>query len=118
MCLTGAGAVGEHDGWDGRHDPAMLLRNSTKSMNLDLWIYNGSMKDASALMRLLGDEARLRMLRVLSKDALNVTELTAVMGLAQSGVSRHLGLEDTPLEYTGVLRQLERHHAALDEQIP
>jgi ubiquinone/menaquinone biosynthesis C-methylase UbiE/DNA-binding transcriptional ArsR family regulator len=50
------------------------------------------MKDASALMRLLGDEARLRMLRVLSKDALNVTELTAVMGLAQSGVSRHLGL--------------------------
>lgn len=43
-------------------------------------------------MRLLGDEARLRMLRVLSREALNVTELTAVMGLAQSGVSRHLGL--------------------------
>lgn len=50
------------------------------------------MKDAVSLMRLLGDEARLRMLRVLSKEALNVTELTAVMGLAQSGVSRHLGL--------------------------
>jgi ArsR family transcriptional regulator len=50
------------------------------------------MKDASALMRLLGDEARLRLLRVLAKEALNVTELTAVMGLAQSGVSRHLGL--------------------------
>lgn len=50
------------------------------------------MKDASALMRLLGDEARLRLLRVLSREALNVTELTAVMGLAQSGVSRHLGL--------------------------
>lgn len=43
-------------------------------------------------MRLLGDEARLRLLRVLAKEALNVTELTAVMGLAQSGVSRHLGL--------------------------
>jgi SAM-dependent methyltransferase len=50
------------------------------------------MKDATALMRLLGDEARLRLLRVLAKEALNVTELTAVMGLAQSGVSRHLGL--------------------------
>lgn len=50
------------------------------------------MKDASALMRLLGDEARLRLLRVLAKEGLNVTELTAVMGLAQSGVSRHLGL--------------------------
>jgi len=50
------------------------------------------MKDASALMRLLGDEARLRLLRVLAKEALNVTELTAVMGLAQSGVSRHLGM--------------------------
>jgi SAM-dependent methyltransferase len=50
------------------------------------------MKDASALFRLLGDEARLRLLRVLSKERLNVTELTGVLGLAQSGVSRHLGL--------------------------
>ena len=49
-------------------------------------------KDASALYRLLGDEARLRLLRVLSKERLNVTELTGVLGLAQSGVSRHLGL--------------------------
>ena len=32
------------------------------------------------------------MLRVLSLERLNVTELTAVLGLAQSGVSRHLGL--------------------------
>ena len=50
------------------------------------------MKDASTLYRLLGDEARLRLLRVLSKQRLNVTELTGVLGLAQSGVSRHLGL--------------------------
>lgn len=50
------------------------------------------MKEASALMRLLGDEARLRLLRLLAREALNVTELTAVLGLAQSGVSRHLGL--------------------------
>ena len=50
------------------------------------------MRDASSLYRLLGDEARLRLLRVLSKQRLNVTELTGVLGLAQSGVSRHLGL--------------------------
>jgi SAM-dependent methyltransferase len=49
-------------------------------------------RQASALYRLLGDEARLRLLRVLAKERLNVTELTGVLGLAQSGVSRHLGL--------------------------
>jgi ArsR family transcriptional regulator len=49
-------------------------------------------KLASGLYRLLGDEARLRLLRVLSEERLNVTELTGVLGLAQSGVSRHLGL--------------------------
>ncbi|MES1254581.1 MAG: metalloregulator ArsR/SmtB family transcription factor [Acidobacteriota bacterium] len=49
-------------------------------------------KAASALYRLLGDEARLRLLRVLARERLNVTELTGVLGLAQSGVSRHLGL--------------------------
>jgi SAM-dependent methyltransferase len=49
-------------------------------------------KQVSALYRLLGDEARLRLLRVLSSERLNVTELTGVLGLAQSGVSRHLGL--------------------------
>ena len=48
--------------------------------------------DAPAVLRLLGDETRLRLLRALSKEALNVTELTAVLGVAQSGVSRHLGL--------------------------
>ncbi len=50
------------------------------------------MKRASALYRLLGDEARLRLLRLLARERLNVTELTGIMGLAQSGVSRHLGL--------------------------
>jgi ArsR family transcriptional regulator len=49
-------------------------------------------KQASALYRLLGDEARLRLLRVLARERLNVTELTGVLGLAQSGVSRHLGM--------------------------
>jgi SAM-dependent methyltransferase len=46
----------------------------------------------AALFRLLGDEVRLRLLRVLSLEQLNVTELTGILGLAQSGVSRHLGL--------------------------
>jgi ArsR family transcriptional regulator len=50
------------------------------------------MTDPSALLRLLGDETRLRLLRLLSREALNVSELTGVLGLAQSGVSRHLGL--------------------------
>jgi SAM-dependent methyltransferase len=50
------------------------------------------MTTASSLLRLLGDDARLRLLRLLSLDALNVSELTAILGLAQSGVSRHLGL--------------------------
>jgi SAM-dependent methyltransferase len=44
------------------------------------------------LFRLLGDEARLRILRLLEAERLNVTELTAILGIAQSGVSRHLGL--------------------------
>jgi len=50
------------------------------------------MKEASSLYRLLGDEARLRILRLLTRERLNVTELTSVLGMAQSGVSRHLGL--------------------------
>ena len=50
------------------------------------------MELASPLFRLLGDEARLRILRLLAAERLNVTELTGVLGLAQSGVSRHLGM--------------------------
>ena len=48
--------------------------------------------DPSALFRLLADEARLRLLRLLSIERLNVSEATSVLGIAQSGVSRHLGL--------------------------
>src|SRR4029453_4314566 len=48
--------------------------------------------DPSAVYRLLGDDARLRLLRLLSLDRLNVTELTGILGIAQSGVSPHLGL--------------------------
>jgi DNA-binding transcriptional ArsR family regulator len=47
---------------------------------------------SAALFRLLGDEARLRLLRLLAAERLNVSELTGILGIAQSGVSRHLGL--------------------------
>ncbi len=50
------------------------------------------MTDAAALYRLLGDDVRLRLLRLLDRERLNVSELTAILGIAQSGVSRHLGL--------------------------
>lgn len=50
------------------------------------------MIEPSALYRLLGDDVRLRLLRLLSQERLNVTELTGILGIAQSGVSRHLGL--------------------------
>ena len=43
-------------------------------------------------LKLLGDETRLRILRLLGREPLNVTELTSILGLAQSGISRHLGL--------------------------
>ena len=48
--------------------------------------------DSASLFRLLGDAARLRILRLLDAERLNVTELTSILGIAQSGVSRHLGL--------------------------
>jgi ArsR family transcriptional regulator len=50
------------------------------------------MKRASALFRVLADPTRLRLLRVLAADRFNVSELTAILALAQSGVSRHLAL--------------------------
>jgi len=48
--------------------------------------------DAASLLRLLGDSTRLRLLRLLAQETLNVSELTSVLGVAQSGVSRHLAL--------------------------
>ena len=50
------------------------------------------MQLGSPLYRLLGDDARLRLLRLLAGERLNVSELTGILGLAQSGVSRHLGM--------------------------
>ena len=59
------------------------------------------MIEASGLFRVLGDDARLRLLRVLLTERLNVSELTAILGIAQSGVSRHLGL----LRDAGLVRE-------------
>ncbi len=42
--------------------------------------------------RLLGDPVRLRILRLLAREQLNIGELTQVLGIAQSGVSRHVRL--------------------------
>jgi ubiquinone/menaquinone biosynthesis C-methylase UbiE len=50
------------------------------------------MQRASALFRLLADGTRLRLLRVLAQDRFNVSELTGILAMAQSGVSRHLGM--------------------------
>jgi SAM-dependent methyltransferase len=49
-------------------------------------------QQASALFRLLSDSTRLRLLRILARDRFNVTELTGILAVAQSNVSRHLGL--------------------------
>ena len=59
------------------------------------------MLGASGLFRLLGDDARLRLLRLLAEERLNVSELTAILGISQSGVSRHLGL----LRDAGLVRE-------------
>jgi ArsR family transcriptional regulator len=77
------------------------------------------MNEASGLLRLLGDPLRLRLLRALSREPLNVSELTAVVGLAQSGVSRHLGL----LRRAGLVVEERRgaftlHHLAPDAADP
>lgn len=42
--------------------------------------------------RLLGDPVRWRLLRALARERLNVSELTRILSVAQSGVSRHLRL--------------------------
>ena len=47
------------------------------------------MDDPAGLFKLLGDTVRLRILRLLAKERLNVSELTSILGIAQSGVSRH-----------------------------
>jgi SAM-dependent methyltransferase len=46
----------------------------------------------SRAFQLLGDPVRWRLLRLLQREPLRVGEATAIVGVAQSGTSRHLGL--------------------------
>jgi ArsR family transcriptional regulator len=91
LAACGTVLIGIDD--NGAPDPALRAAppgQLRQSINTYTFI---DMPDAAAgLLRLLGDESRLRLLRVLAREPLNVTELTAVLGLAQSGISRHLGL--------------------------
>ena len=48
--------------------------------------------DPAALFHSLSDPARLRLLRLLHREELNVQELVGITGLPQSRVSRHLAL--------------------------
>lgn len=49
------------------------------------------MNRTAEMFRALGDESRLRILRLLLEEPLNVGELTSILGLAQPTVSKHLG---------------------------
>ena len=71
------------------------------------------MQRATATFRLLADPTRLRLLRVLARDRFNVSELTAILGVAQSGVSRHLGL----LKEAGLVVE-ERERAFVYYRLP
>ena len=59
------------------------------------------MNISAEFFRLLGDPQRLRLLRVLAREKLNVSELTEIFGTAQSGISRHLRL----LRDAGLVRE-------------
>lgn len=50
------------------------------------------MLELANALKLLGDDTRLRILRLVAREPLNVSELTSILGLAQSGISRHLSL--------------------------
>ena len=59
------------------------------------------MKEMASLLRIVADETRLRLLRLLSEAPLNVTELTQILRLAQSGVSKQVGT----LKKAGLVRE-------------
>lgn len=59
------------------------------------------MRELVNILKLLADETRLRILSLAAQAALNVTEFTTILGLAQSGVSRHL----RQLKDSGILQE-------------
>ncbi len=50
------------------------------------------MPDPAALFKSISDPVRLRLLRLLAQEEVNVQELVAITGLSQPRVSKHLGL--------------------------
>ncbi len=48
------------------------------------------MIEIAETLKVLGDDTRLRILRLLMEESLNVGELTSILGLAQPTVSKHL----------------------------
>jgi DNA-binding transcriptional ArsR family regulator len=56
----------------------------------DVEVERVELAPAAALFRSLGDPARLMIVRCLARGPARVTDLTAVLGLAQSTVSKHL----------------------------
>ncbi len=59
------------------------------------------MEALSRSFRALGDATRLRLLRLIAKTPLNVTELVSLVGVAQPSVSHHLG----KLRALGLIRE-------------
>jgi ArsR family transcriptional regulator len=51
-----------------------------------------AMRHVEKIFKALGDRNRLRILKMLEARPLCVCEITAVLGIAQSSVSRHLGI--------------------------
>jgi ArsR family transcriptional regulator len=103
VLLPGAGAVGEDEGGTGGVGSGVIAHGvrsciatfsgANRGLQINITTCRFiDVREASALLRLLGDDTRLRVLRLLSRESLNVSELTSILGLAQSGVSRHLGL--------------------------
>jgi ArsR family transcriptional regulator len=59
------------------------------------------MQRFAELLKTAGDETRLRIIRLIKKYPLNVSELTEILGFAQSGISRHLG----HLKKAGIIKE-------------
>ncbi|MFL5355141.1 ArsR/SmtB family transcription factor [Archangium sp.] len=59
------------------------------------------MEELSQSFRALGDPTRLRILRLMARAPLNVSELVSLVGVAQSSVSHHLG----KLKGLGLIRE-------------
>lgn len=56
-------------------------------------------KKARQILKCFADDTRIRIINLLDKEPLNVTELCKIMGVAQSNVSKHLAR----LRLTGVV---------------